>query len=77
MLLTLRLWYCDARAVRDQQVHHGAAGDIDGVSSHHVAERHRAAGGHAGGDWAGSSLVAVVGAHVPLELGGRLAVDTA
>lgn len=67
----------DARAVRDQQVHHRVAGDVDGGRRHHVAERAGAAGDHVGGDGAGRGLAVGVGAHVALQLGGRLAVDAA
>lgn len=90
LLLTLGLWHCNTRAVCDQQIHHCAASDIDRVCCDHVAKRDRtagshtrghwaetdrAAGGHAGGDGARCSLVGVVCAHVPLELGWCLAVD--
>lgn len=75
LLLTVGLRRCDARAVRDQKVHHRVAGDIHGGCCHHVAKGDGAAGSHVGGDGAGRSLVVAVGAHVPLELGGRLAVD--
>lgn len=69
------LWRCDARAVCDQQVHHRVTGDVNGGGGHHVAEGDRAAGHHVGGDGARGALAGVVGAHVALELGGRLAVD--
>lgn len=75
--LTVGLWRGDARAVRDEQVHHRVTGDVHGRSRHHVAEGHGAAGGHVGVDGARSVLVVRVRAHVPLELRGRLAVDAA
>lgn len=66
---------CDARAVCDQQVHHRVPRDVHSGGCHHVAKGDGAAGGHVGGDGAGGTLVVGVGAHVPLELGGRFAVD--
>lgn len=75
LLLTVGLRRCDARAVRDQQVHHRVAGDVYGGCRHHVAKGDGAAGGHVGGDGARRALVVAVGAHVTLELGGCLAVD--
>lgn len=71
------LWSCDARAVRDQQVHHRVASDVHGGRRHHIAEGDGAAGGHIRGDGARGTLAVAVGAHVPLELGGCLAVDAA
>lgn len=71
------LWRCNARAVCDEQVHHRVTGDIDGGCRHHVAKGDGAAGSHIRGDGARGALVVAVGAHVPLELGGRLAVDAA
>lgn len=68
---------CDARAVCDEQVHHRVASDVHVGCRHHVAKGDGAAGSHVGGDGARVSLVVAVGAHVPLELGGCLAVDTA
>lgn len=68
----------DAGAVRDQQVHHRVAGHVHGRRRHHAAEGHGAGGGHAGVDRADHHrLAARVGAHVALQLRGRLAVDAA
>lgn len=75
LLLTLGLWRCNARAVCDEQVHHRVTGDIHGGCCHHVAKGDRAAGNHVRGDGVLGALVVGVGAHVPLELGGCLAVD--
>lgn len=77
LLLTVRLWGCDARAVCDQQIHHRVPRDVHGGRRHHVAKGDRAAGSHVGCDGARNTLVVCVGAHVPLELGGRFAVDAA
>ena len=77
LALTVGLWCCNARAVRDKQVHHCVAGDIDGGRRHHVAKGDRAAGTHIRRDGARGALVVAVGTHVPLELSGRLAVDAA
>lgn len=71
------LWRCNAGAVRDQQVHHRVAADVDSGRRHHVAKGNGAAGPRAGGDRAGGTLGAAMGAHVPLQLGWRLTVDTA
>lgn len=76
-LLTVGLWRCDARAVCDEQVHHGVTGDVDGGRRHHVAEGDGATGSHIGGDGARGTLAVCMGAHMALELGGRLAVDAA
>lgn len=75
LLLTLGLWCCNARAVCDKQVHHRVTSDIDGGCCHHVAKGDGAAGSHIRGDRVLGTLVVGVGAHVPLELGGCLAVD--
>lgn len=75
LLLTVRLWGCDARAVCDQQIHYRVPRDIHSRCCHHVAKGDRAAGGHVGCDGARGTLVVCVGAHVALELGGRFAVD--
>lgn len=75
LLLTVGLRCCDARAVCDEQVHHCVASDIDSRCCHHVAKGDRAAGSHIRGDGARGTLVVRMGAHVPLELGGCLAVD--
>lgn len=77
--LTVGLRHGDAGAVRDQQVHHRVAGHVHGRRRHHAAEGHGAGGGHAGVDRAGhhGGLAARVGAHVALQLRGRLAVDAA
>lgn len=69
------LWCCDARAVCDEQVHHRVTSDIHSRCSHHVAKGDRAAGSHMRGDGARGTLVVCMGAHVPLELSGCLAVD--
>lgn len=66
---------CNARAVCDEQVHHSVTGDVHSRRCHHVAKGNRAAGSHIRGDGARSALVVAMGAHVPLELGGCLAVD--
>lgn len=71
------LWRCDARAVCDEQVHHRVAGDVHSRSCHHVAKGDGTAGSHIRGDGARGTLVVAMGAHVPLELGGCLAVDAA
>lgn len=76
LLLTVGLWRRDARAVRDEQVHHRVASDIHGRRRHHVAKGDGAAGSHVRGDGARGAL-AVMGAHVALELDGRLAMDAA
>lgn len=68
---------CDAGAVRDQQVHHRVARHVHGGRRPHVAEGDGAAGRHLGGDGAGGGLAVAVGAHVALQLRGRLAVDAA
>lgn len=76
--LTVGLRHGDAGAVRDQQVHHRVAGHVHGRRRHHAAEGHGAGGGHAGVDRAGHhGLATRVGAHVALQLRGRLAVDAA
>lgn len=75
LLLTLGLRCCNARAVCDEQVHHRVTGDVDSGCCHHVAKGDGAAGSHIRGDGVLGGLVVGVGAHVPLELGGRLAVD--
>lgn len=75
-LLTLGLWYCNAWAVCDKQVHDRVTGDIDSGCCNHVAKGDRAAGGHIRGDRVRGNLAVAVGAHVALELRGRLAVDT-
>lgn len=76
--LTVGLRHGDARAVRDQQVHHRVAGHVHSRCRHHVAEGHGAGGGHAGVDRTDHHcLAARVGTHVTLELRGRLAVDAA
>ncbi len=77
LLLTVGLWRCNARAVCDKQVHHRVTGDIHSRRCHHVAKGDRAAGSHVRGDGARGTLVVAMGAHVPLELGGCLAVDAA
>lgn len=71
------LWCCNARAVCDKQVHHRVTSDIHSRRCHHVAKRDRAAGSHIRGDGARGTLAVAMGAHVPLELGGCLAVDAA
>lgn len=77
LLLTVGLLRRDARAVRDQQVHHRVPRYVHGGRRHHVTEGDGAAGSHVGCDGAGRALVVCVGAHVTLELGGRFAVDPA
>lgn len=77
LLLTVGLWCCNARAVCDKQVHHRVTSDIHSRCCHHVTKGDRAAGTHTGGDGARSTLAVAMGAHVALELGGCLAVDTA
>lgn len=76
-LLTVGLGCCDTRAVCDQQVHHRVTSDVHGRCCHHVAKGNRAARSHIRGDGARGSLVVRMGAHMPLELGGRLTVDAA
>lgn len=65
----------DTRAVCDEQVHHCVAGDVHGGCRHHVTKGDGAAGSHVRGDGARGTLVVAMGAHVPLELGGCLAVN--
>lgn len=77
LLLTVLLRRRDARAVCDEQVHHRVPRDVHGGRCHHVAEGDGAAGSHIRGDGARGGLAVAVGAHVPLELGGCLAVDAA
>lgn len=75
VLLTVRLWRCNARAICDEQIHHGVTRDVHRGRRHHVAKGDRAACTHIGGDGARDALAVVVGAHVALELGWCLAVD--
>lgn len=71
------LWCCNARAVCDKQIYHCVTSDIHSGRCHHVAKGDRAAGSHVRGDGARGTLAVGMGAHVPLELGGCLAVDAA
>lgn len=77
LMLTVRLRRCDARAVCDKQIHHRVTGDVHGGRCHQVAKGHRAASTRICRDGARVTLGICVGAHVPLELGGCLAVDAA
>lgn len=77
LLLTVGLWGRNARAVCDQQIHHRVPSHVHRGGRHHVAKGDGAAGSHVGCDGARGTLVVAVGAHVPLELGGRFAVDAA
>ncbi len=74
-MLTVLLRCRNARAVCHEQVHHRVTGDVHSGRCHHVAKGDRAAGSHIRGDGARGTLVVAMGAHVPLELGGCLAVD--